>query len=61
LSDVHKGSDARNADASTILAHWIRSRDGEDEALVIDIDPHDMPSSLEAAVEEFSVALGSVD
>jgi hypothetical protein len=29
--------------------------------VVLDIDPQELPSSLEAAVEEFSVALGSID
>jgi DNA polymerase-3 subunit epsilon len=51
---------AFEADASTILAHWIRSRDDEDVAFVVDLDPGDLRSSADAAAEQLGVVLAGL-
>jgi len=51
---------AFDADASTILAHWIRGRDSDEEGFVIDLDPDDLGASTAAAADELTVITSGI-
>jgi len=46
------------ADASTILAHWIRRSVEDEEIALFDLDPQDVSSSLDAVADEVAVLVG---
>jgi DNA polymerase-3 subunit epsilon len=56
--DVHLDAQRRvtqfEADASTILAHWIRRQLADDEIVAIDLDAADLAGSLDAARAELA-------